>query len=261
VKRHLSYYAAAVVGLSLLAGPVHFRETVHAQEEQDVPVPVVFQAAGPTVASIQGMVDAFRAALGASNGNTPGPLATGRREINWDGGGSTATSITPSTFDGFLLSRGARFVTSGEGFVQAPVAGLATTFNNPTYETIFQAFSPVRLFSPIGRNVMSTLFFVPGSGVLPAETRGFGAIFTDVDRPNLTSISYHAADKSLLFRGFVPASSGDKSVSFLGVVFHNPIVFKVNIRTGRSAPGGDDTLPEDVVMMDDFIYAEPQMVD
>ena len=42
---------------------------------------------GQTAASIQSTVDAFRAALGGSNnGNNPGPLLSGRREINWDGG-------------------------------------------------------------------------------------------------------------------------------------------------------------------------------
>jgi hypothetical protein len=260
VKKNVSYYAAAVVGFALIVGPAHLRETVHAQEE-DFPVPTVFQAAGPTVASIQGMVDAFRAALGANNGNTPGPLPTGRREINWDGGGSTATSITPATFDGFLLTRGARFVTSGVGFVQAPVAGLAATFNNPQYATIFQAFSPSRLFSPIGRTGTNTHFFVPGSGGLPATTRGFGAIFTDVDRASTTSISYHDVAGGLLMRVFVPESVGDASVSFLGVVFHNPRVAQVKIRSRGLAPGADDTADQDVVMMDDFIYGEPQLAD
>jgi hypothetical protein len=57
---------------------------------------VVFQAAGPTADSIQSTVDEFRAALGDPNGNTPGPLAGGRREINWDGGSTTnqTTAIT-----------------------------------------------------------------------------------------------------------------------------------------------------------------------
>ncbi|MBA3480224.1 MAG: hypothetical protein H0T51_00280, partial [Pirellulales bacterium] len=51
-----------------------------------------------TAASIQPTVDAFRAALGnPNNGNAAGPLAGGRREINWDGGGAvvSATSGTP----------------------------------------------------------------------------------------------------------------------------------------------------------------------
>src|SRR4029450_12258023 len=100
------------------------------------------------------MVDAFRAALGgANNGNVTGPLAGGRREINWDGGGSTATSLVPTPFDGFLVTRGARFTTSGSGFVQAPVEGLAETFGDPSFADIFQAFSPVRLFSAVGSNV------------------------------------------------------------------------------------------------------------
>lgn len=86
-------------------------------------------------ATIQGAVDAFRAALGENNGNTPGPLDTGRREINWDGGGSTATSPAPNPFDGFLGNRGARFTTLGTGFVQAPLDGLATTFKNPRIST------------------------------------------------------------------------------------------------------------------------------
>src|SRR5262249_30329760 len=49
--------------------------------------PIVFQAAGPTAGAIQGTVDAYRAALGGpNNGNASGPLSSGRREINWDGG-------------------------------------------------------------------------------------------------------------------------------------------------------------------------------
>ena len=107
--------------------------------------PVTFSAAGPDQASIQATVDAFRAALGApNNGNSPGPLASGRREINWDGGGSTATALAPTPFTGFLATRGGLFTTAGTGFVQAPVSGLVTTFGNPTYSTIFQFFSKLQ---------------------------------------------------------------------------------------------------------------------
>ena len=111
--------------------------------------PVVFQAAGPNPASIQSTVDQYRAALGAvNNGNAPGPLAEGRREINWDGGGSTATSPGPTPFTVFLNSRGANITTPGSGFVQAPLDGLVSTFGNPTYTTIFQPFSPVAVLQP-----------------------------------------------------------------------------------------------------------------
>ena len=276
IKRVL-YGTAAVVGISCIVAPATFSETVQATYDAGGP-PIVFQAAGPTVASIQSMVDAFRAAIGgANNGNAPGPLAAGRREINWDGGGSTATSIVPTPFDGFLDNRGGRFTTRGSGFVQAPAAGIATTFGNPKYETIFQAFSPVRLFSPIDSNVTRATFFVPGGGELPAATRAFGAVFSDVDqsgddkrhpyysywgkRRSFTSMSFYGVKGNLLYTADVPASQGDASQSFLGVLFDDARVAHVRIVTGNAAPGPNDTRRRDIVMMDDFVYAEPQWIE
>jgi hypothetical protein len=233
--------------------------------------PVVFQAAGPTPASIQSTVDQYRAALGAvNNGNNPGPLDAGRREINWDGGGSTATSPGPTPFTVFLQNRGANITTPGTGFVQAPLDGLVTTFANDTYAAIFQPFSLVRLFSPVGSNQTEVEFFVPGSqGTVAATTTGFGAVFTDVDRPNGTGprgrnlragalIEYFDQYGALLYTGVVPASPGNASLSFFGVVFADARIARVRITAGDHAPGGDDKPRVDVVMMDDFLYGEPQ---
>jgi hypothetical protein len=235
---------------------------------------LVFQAAGPTAESIQGTVDAYRVALGELNGNDEGPLADGRREINWDGGGSDVTTPPVTPFDAFLDSRGARFTTRGTGLTQAPPAGgpqggLAALFGNPSYGTIFAAFSPLRLFTPVGSNVTDAFFFIPGSnGAEPATVAAFGAIFTDVDRPDgsskkfgsrgSTQLQYFDADGKLLFSSFVPASPGDASQSFFGVVFDEAVVGSVRITTGNDEPGPDDGGKSDVVMMDDFIYAEPQ---
>lgn len=246
--------------------------TAHAQNLNQAAQVTVFQAAGPNVSSIQSAVDQFRAALGGTNnGNTAGPIETGRREINWDGGGSTATSLAPTPFDGFLTGRGARF-TSGSGFVQATPSGLADVFGNPSYATIFKAFSPARLFSPIGGNATDTYFFVPGGGGVPATTRGFGVIFSDVDlpngsgsdtrlftRPQDTLIEYFSADGQLLFKGFAPASPGDGNLTFFGIVFNDARIARVRITTG-GVPGPDDSRTQDVVMLDDFIYGEPQPI-
>ena len=183
----------------------------------------VFQAAGPTPSSIQSSVDQFRMALGGvNNGSTPGPLSGGRREINWDGGGSTATSLGSTPFDVFLNSRGNRSITPGSGFVQAPATGLADVFGNPSYATIFKAFSPVRLFSPIGSNVTETVFFVPGGQNIRATTRGFGVVFSDIDFPDesdpgtksgnrqaSTLIEYFGRNGEVLFSSSVPSSPGD----------------------------------------------------
>ena len=241
---------------------------------RDFVAPTVFQAAGPNIASIQNTIDQYRAALGATNnGNVPGPLTNGHREINWDGGGSTATSVVGTPFTGFLANRGALFTTTGTGFVQAPLAGLADTFHNETYLTIFQPFSPQRLFSPIDSNVTETQFFVPGGGdtPAPATTTGFGVVFTDVDLPNgsgpgdingnrkaSTLIECFGTDGGLIFSSFVPASPGDGSLSFLGIVFDDARIARVRIASGDAAPGPNDDGTHDIVMMDDFFYGEPQ---
>ncbi|HZE68874.1 MAG TPA: hypothetical protein VE135_05015 [Pyrinomonadaceae bacterium] len=246
---------------------------------RDFVPPTVFQAAGPNAASIQSSVDAYRAALGnPNNGNAPGPLATGRREINWDGGGGVNTTTAPVTpFNVFLNTRGSQFTTPGIGLSQAPPSGgpqggLAALFNNPSYGTIFKAFSPLRLFTPVGSNITNALFFVPGSnGNTPATVSGFGAVFTDVDQPDgsgpgekhgnrgaSTLMEFFGANGQLLFSSFVPASPGDGSLSFFGVIYNDARIARVRITTGDAAPGPDDDIKNDIVMMDDFIYGEPQ---
>ena len=273
MKAQVSFSIAAGVTALMAAVAVSPQQVVVAQSGavKDFVAPVVFQAAGPSIASIQGTIDQFRAVLGTNNGNLPGPLADGRREINWDGGGSTATSIVGTPFDGFLITRGARFTTRGTGFVQAPTSGLATTFGNPSYETIFQSFSPVRLFSPIGSKITDAHFFIPGGGEIPATTRAFGAVFSDVDQPDgsgpggkhgnrhaSTLVRYFDASGNEIYSSFIPASPGNASLSFLGIVFSDARIARVRIIAGDVAPGPDDD-KRDIVMMDDFIYGEPKL--
>lgn len=269
-KNHMKRYglaaATAIIGSMLIF-------TAHAQNQTGEPT--VFQAAGPNVSSLQSTVEQFRLALGGdNNGNKTGPLAAGRREINWDGGSTTntATSTGPTPLDIFS-GRGTRF-TTGSGFIQAAPKGLADFFGNPSYETIFKAFSQSRLFSPIGSNVTDTFFFVPGNNAAnaPATTRGFGVVFSDVDfpggnintinrgnRPQSTLVEYFGIDGQLLFSSSAPLSPGDGNFSFIGVVFDDARIARVRITTG-TPPGGDDSRTRDVVMLDDFIYGEPQPI-
>jgi hypothetical protein len=252
----------------------------------DLVPPVVFQAAGPTINSIQGSVDEFRTALGGpNNGNSAGQPG-GHREINWDGGGNNqTTTVSGNPFAGFQVTRGALFTTpDGTGFVQAPPAadpvlfppgGLAGLFNNPSYRITFSTFSPLRLFSAIGSNITEVDFFVPGAiKQVTATVTGFGAVFTDVDQPDgsepdkkhedhgdccgSTLIEYFDANCELLFSSFVPASPGNGSLSFLGIIFTDARIAHVRITSGNTAPGPDDDKKHDIVMMDDFLYGEPQ---
>jgi hypothetical protein len=235
---------------------------------------IVFQAAGPDAASIQSTVDQFRATIGTTNnGNMPGPLLSGRREINWDGGGSTNTSLGPTPVTVFLNTRGALMETPGTGFVQAPASGLAETFTNSSLATTFKAFSPVRLFAPINSTVTDVTFFVPGGGNIPAMTSGFGVVFADVDSPDgggrgvrqgsvarSTVISYFDAAGKLLYRSDVPSSPGTATFSFFGIAFPEPRIAFVRIMTGRKDPSQGLDPEQDLVVMDDFIYGEPQMI-
>jgi hypothetical protein len=267
VKNIVSSTLAGVILLALTAG-AHSKPW-HPKPAPDFAAPVVFQAAGPNAASIVGTIDQFRAALGDNNLNQPGPLDAGRREINWDGGGSTATSPVPTPFTGFLVNRGALFTTPGTGFVQAPLDGLVTTFGNPDYATQFQPFSPVRLFSAVNSNITSVEFFIPGGGDIPAVTTGFGAVFSDVDQPDGRPRKYGDTRPSTLLRFYdrygdvlyttrVPASPGDASLSFLGVLFDDARIARVKIVSGDVEPGPYDEGRKDVVVMDDFIYGEPK---
>lgn len=231
--------------------------------------PVLFSSSGATAADIQATVDAFRAALGnPNNGNAPGPVAGGRREINWDGGGATTTATSGTPLNAFLNIRGAQFTTPGTGFVQAPTigtdGGLQNVFSNATYDATFDPFSQQRLFAPIGSNITDSKFFVPGTGgASAAAVTGFGAIFSDVDLANTTKMEFFGLDNLLLFSAFVqpyvvPGANANNSFSFLGVQFNaGELVGRVRITTGSGALGANDASTNDMVVMDDFIYAEP----
>lgn len=221
---------------------------------------ISFAASGPDAASIQATVDAFRTALGdPNNGNALGPLSTGRREINWDGGG-TATTTSPTPFNGFQNTRGASFTTPGTGFVQAPPSGLATdlTFGNPTYATL-DVFSAARLFSPIGSTVTNVTFFVPGtSGGTPATVSGFGAVFSDVDLANGAALSFFNAGGTSLGTFFAPPASD--GLSFFGAIFPGELIGQIQIVSGNAALGLSEVGAIDIVVMDDVLYSEPAAV-
>ena len=246
---------------------------------RDFVPPTVFQAAGPDIASIQNTIEQYRIALKGNNNANDGAHPDGRREINWDGGGVDTTTAPVTPFNTFLNTRGAQFTTPGTGLSQAPPSGgpqggLATLFNNPSYGTIFSTFSPKRLFTAVDSNVTEAHFFVPGSnGTVAAKVSGFGAVFTDVDLPDgsgpgdkngnrqsSTRIECFGTDGGLIYSSFVAASPGDGSLSFLGIVFTDARIARVRITSGDAAPGPNDDGTHDIVMMDDFLYGEPQPI-
>jgi hypothetical protein len=221
---------------------------------------VTFSANGANSAAIQTTVDTFRTALGTLNPNVAGSFGTGRREINWDGvpDGFSAPNSLPANFFNVNSPRGVVFSTAGTGFEVSGNAGVAPVrFDNINagYSSIFQTFSSQRLFTPLGSNVMDVNFFVPGS-TTASSTSAFGAVFTDVDLSNSSSLQFFDINQASLGTFFVPAS--DNGLSFLGVLFNaGERVSRVRITSGAVALGGSDASTNDVAVMDDFIFAEP----
>ncbi len=245
--------AIALAGI-FLVGPMEASATV------------IFSAAGANAAAIQNTVDAYRAALGnPNNGNNPGPLPSGRREINWDGGGPPVIDGTPAVtpFTVFQNTRGTTFTTPGNGLTQAAVTGGLFSLDtiNPTYANLFATFSPNRLFAPIGSNVTLGTFSVPGSGgAVAAGVQGFGAVFSDVDLAGDTTIEYFDVNGKSLGVFDVPAFTGNKTFSFLGITrgSNETLIGSIRIVTGTDALGPNESATVDLVVMDDFLFGEPQ---
>ena len=222
----------------------------------------VYNAAGANAVAIQGTVDSFRADLGALNPNVVGSFGSGRREINWDGvpDSLAAPNNLPGNFFNVNSPRGVVFSTPGTGFQVSANAGVAPVeFGNidPSYPDLFATFSSQRLFTALGSTITDVRFFIPGSGsTMAAVTRGFGAVFSDVDLANISSIEYFDSANVSLGNHFVQNVSGNQTFSFLGVTFDAPVVSRVRITSGNQILAFGNTAT-DTVVMDDFIYGEP----
>ncbi|MDZ4753495.1 MAG: hypothetical protein SGJ11_03250 [Phycisphaerae bacterium] len=234
---------------------------------------LTFSGAGDSAAIAPALAD-FRAALGQLNANNPVCFGSGRREINWDAVPDTLSS--PNEFPGDFFNfttpgraRGAAFSTDARAHFQTSAKevspdGALVEFGNvdPNYVEQFSAFTPQRLFAPIGSTTTIGDFFVAGTVTLTAGITGFGAVFTDVDVEGSTTITALAADGTVLGTVAAPATTGDGQFSFASIAVQGlPRIAKIHIISGNLplAPGNIDDAAngDDTVAMDDFIYGEP----
>lgn len=226
--------------------------------------PIVFSASATDVAGLSPSVDAFRSTLGALNPNAAGSFGSGRREINWDGVPDTfaAPNMLPANFFNVNSPRGVVFSTPGTGFQVSATSASGTPAEfgniNPGYPAEFAAFSPQRLFTSIGSNIIDVSFFIAGTTV-GALTNGFGAVFSDVDLANTSSIEFFDVNNVAIFSSFIqPSIVAHEGLSFLGVTFSDgAVISRVRITSGNAVAGATETAGVDIVVMDDFIYGEP----
>lgn len=232
--------------------------------------PVVFSGTG--TAGATSAFNAFTTAIG------------GGSRIGWDGVRLDGTDVNPATrvidlnktveipidrFRGAGAIFGDPYTVSGDGFASV----------NPATAGQFPAFSPSNTFAmfdptsgQFDDRFIEQTFVLNGTNTT-AATRGFGAIFVDVEQAGSSSIEYFgqdAAGNSVSLGTFnVPVgASGDPQ--FLGVLFDSPIVTEVLLTVGTKALfsfdgtafqsfGAEDLAGGiDLAATDDFLFATPQ---
>lgn len=162
------------------------------------------------------------------------------------------------------------YAVSGDGFSSV----------NPDTAGQFPAFSPSNTFVmqdqvpyQFDDRFIGQSFTIPGT-TTAAGTRGFGAIFVDTELAGSTSIEYFgkdAAGHEVSLGTFDVPTGANGEPQFLGVLFDSPVVTDVNLTVGSNAlfnfdgthfqSFGAEHLAggTDLVVTDDFVYAEPTM--
>jgi hypothetical protein len=259
-QRHILAFAFAA-GVLAACGDDYGSDPNPTTPPPATPTPTVVSATG----GLATYIDEFRALLGEpNNGGTAGQQAAGRREIGWDGAAANPFNNKndfPANFFNTTARNGVVFATPGTGFRND---SLKFAEVNASYANQFATFSPTKIFSPVGSNVMDVLFQVAGEQT-PAQVTGFGAVFSDVDVANASTIEYFDKNGRSLGKVNAPQRSDAAGLSFVGAVFSDAIVARVRITLGTGTLGG--TVNDisaggavDLVVVDNFFYGEPKRI-
>jgi hypothetical protein len=159
------------------------------------------------------------------------------------------------------------YAVSGDGFASVN-PGTAGQLNFFTPNNTFAMFDPND--GQFEDRFIEQTFVVPGTATT-ALTRGFGAIFTDVEKTDASSIEYLNSNGTSIGKYYVPAG-GNGETQFLGVLFDKPEISKVILTLGTNAAFsfngsefksfGPENLNEgiDIAATDDFVFATPVAV-
>lgn len=231
--------------------------------------PIVFSGSGADATT---QFNAFRGAVG------------GGARIAWDGVRLDGTDANPATrvidlnntvaipvdrFRGVGAIYAAPYAVSGDGFASV----------NPATAGEFPAFSPRNTFAMFDTTpgqfddrFIAQSFVLPGTNTV-AGSRGFGAIFADVELAGTSSIEYfgRTSDGQRISLGKFEVPIGQSGEhQFLGVVFDDAIVADVLLTVGTNAlfnfngttlaSFGAEALGRgiDLAVTDDFVFATPQ---
>lgn len=225
-----------------------------------VPSFTAFEGTAANAAGLTATRDAFRVAIGGGTvAGANGSFGGLRREINWDGVPDVRSdpNAMPADFFNVNSPRGVVFSTPGTGFLVSANAGAAAPVLFG-FSSDFATFSAQRLFTAIGSNVTDVRFYLPGTNTV-ATTTAFGLVFTDVEVAGDTKVEFYDATDTLIYTRDALVS-GNLGLTFLGATVTDGAFSRVRITAGRNTILANGTLGnpvDDVVAMDDFIYAEP----
>jgi hypothetical protein len=114
------------------------------------------------------------------------------------------------------------------------------------------------LFTAVNSNITDVTFFLPGT-TTAATTTAFGLVFVDVEDAGQTKLEFFDVSNALIYSGDALVA-GNQGLTFLGATVSGGAIARVRITSGRNtilANGTLGNLNDDVVVMDDFLYAEP----
>jgi hypothetical protein len=218
----------------------------------------------------------FKTAIGGTKNTTPAPQNGGFRVITWDGvkvdgtdsaaGPNSTVVITPGHTVGIPLNRfqgsgvffGAVYAVSNDGFTDV----------NPSVTGLFPAFSTPNTFAMFNDNGIDFTFIDPSSpftGPVSSASRGFGAIFLNVQQPGTTITYFHG--NTVIDTLNVPTNATPGAAVFAGELFNSPEVTNVLLTLGDGAifkfdgttvtSGGANTASNNLVAVDDWVFPEP----
>jgi predicted RecA/RadA family phage recombinase len=231
--------------------------------------PIVFSGSGAAATT---SFNNFRLAVNIGN------------RIGWDGVRLDGTDANPATQviipNSVVAIPTDRFRNAGALYADPyAVAGDGFAGSNPLTTGEFVAFSPANTFAmfdfesgEFNDQFIEQSFVLPGTNT-PAGTRGFGAIFLDVEIEGSSSIEYFGRTilgESVSLGKFDVEVGASGEPQFLGVVFDAPFVTDVILTVGTNAlfsfdgvtltSFGAENLDQgiDLVVTDDFVFAVPE---
>ncbi|HET6869241.1 MAG TPA: hypothetical protein VFH80_25245, partial [Solirubrobacteraceae bacterium] len=204
------------------------------------------------------------AAGGADNGTAAGEQRGGFRHATWD------DVKVDGTDPGSTVIKPGHVVAPSRGRLQPwglelgpDIAVADDGFHSVNSNAQNVHFSPLNVWAPFNSNTAEFDVIVPsgqGGTPVPAQTRGLGVEFLNVNVANQTTIQYYDGQIPLFSQ---PVAVPTGTTSFLGVLFPDPVVTRVvitlgdaeifDVTAGTPSPGP----AADAVTGDDVVLAEP----